>query len=272
MEITIKPKNSFFNIIRELWLFRELLYYFTWRDIKVKYKETTLGIAWVVLQPLVMAALFIMIFSKGLRIYDNELPYPIFVLSGLVLWNFVSGALTHAAHSMELNAKIIKKTYFPRMIVPLSAILVAIFDLFFGLILLLAACLWFNVPIHLGKAFAVISVSFFLLMLASSGFACLFSILNAIFKDFRYIIPFVVQVLFFTTPVFYDLSILGEGWWSELYEWNPFSSGIQLFRSIFDSTTILWLSILKPFLTSFLIFMTGMIVFNKLEPKLADLI
>ncbi len=272
MEITIEPKSKAFNTILELWQFRELLYYFTWRDIKVKYKETTLGVAWVVLQPIAMTTIFVMLFSKGLRIYLNELPYPVFVLSGLVLWNFVSNNMTNAAQSMELNGKIIKKTYFPRLIVPLSAMLVAAFDLLFGFALLLAACLWFQVPIHLSNALTAVPLGFCLLLFAGAGLACLFSILNALFKDFRYIIPFVVQLLFFTTPVFYDLNILGDGWWSKLYDWNPFSSGIQLFRSIFSEQAIRLVALWKPFTTSALILVSGLFVFNKLEPKLADYI
>ncbi len=268
----IEPTRSLNPSLKEIWQYRELLFYFSWRDIKVKYKETLLGIAWVALQPIVMSSLLTLIFSKGLGLVSTSLPYPIFVLSGWVLWSFVAACMNNAAASMEQNSRIIKKVYFPRLIVPISAVLTAAFDLLFGLLILAAGCLLFGVPVFLNKLLIALPLSLFLLTVAAAGLSCLFAMLNAIFKDFRYVIPFVVQVLFFSSPVFYEHRMLGEGWWSEVLAWNPFAGGIQVFRAVFSAEAFDWQAMVKPAIAAFVCAFGGVFVFKKFEPRLADLI
>lgn len=273
LEIKIEPKNTNARIFNELYHYRELLFYFSWRDIKVKYKETALGVIWVMLQPIVMTLLFVLIFSRGLRVApESGLPYPVFLLSGFVLWNFAASCMNNAASSMELNAKIIKKVYFPRLIVPLSAVLTAAFDLLFGLVLLGLACLFYGVSIYFPKILIVLPLGLALMGVAAMGLACLFAMLNAIFKDFRYIIPFAVQVLFFSSPVFYDMSSLGENSWVEILSWNPFAGGIQVFRAMFSEESLSWIMVAKSSVSALACFFVGLFIFKKLEPKLADLI
>ncbi len=268
----ITPSKKIKINLKELWSYRELLIFFSWRDIKVKYKDTTMGVLWVVLQPLALTALFTMIFSNKLQTYAGKLPYPVFVLSGLILWQFVSGSLTVAANSMELNAKIIKKIYFPRLIIPLSALLNSAFDLLFGLLLLLVTCLFWEVRIEWANILLALPISVFLLSVACLGLACLLSMLNVIFKDFKYIIPFFLQVLFFTSPVFYDANSFGDGWWAEFFSWNPFSAAIQVFRRGISTAELTWNVVVKPLVSATLIFVGGLIVFRKTEKNIADLI
>lgn len=256
----------------ELWQFRELLFFFSWRDIKVKYKDTTIGIAWVLIQPIALTVLFTMIFSNRFQTYSGKLPYPVFVLSGLVLWQFISNSLTLAANSMDMNAKIIKKIYFPRLIIPLSSLVTSTIDLLIGLLLLLVACLFFEVQIDWTNLLLAFPVSFFILAATSLGFACLLSILNVIFKDFKYIIPFFMQLLFFTSPIFYDVRSLGNGWWAEFFAWNPFSTGIIVLRKAFSPALFDWLSIAKSAVMALAALAGGLFVFKKLEGILADLI
>ena len=128
MEKIIGPKEKLSLGLNELWQYRELFFFFTWRDIKVKYKQATLGFAWAILQPLFMMVIFTLFFGKALKVPSDEIPYPIFVYSGLLLWNVFSSGLSSAANSMVTNANIIKKIYFPRLIIPISSILVYLFD------------------------------------------------------------------------------------------------------------------------------------------------
>lgn len=131
----IKPPGRFSTGFREIWQYRELFYFFTWRDIKVKYKQTSLGILWAILQPLGMMLLFTLLFSKTLKFDTSPLPYPVFVLSGLIIWNLFQSSVSHAGESMIQHAGIIKKIYFPRLIIPGAAVLVALFDFLMGLLI-----------------------------------------------------------------------------------------------------------------------------------------
>ncbi len=135
VEYVIQAQNKFSLGLKELWNYRELFYFFTWRDVKVKYKQAALGILWAILQPLIMMVMFTLIFSKALKVSSDGIPYPVFALSGLLIWNIFSNGLLNSANSMVTNANIIKKIYFPRLIIPMSAILTALVDFFFALII-----------------------------------------------------------------------------------------------------------------------------------------
>src|SRR5882762_752801 len=133
---------------KELWRYRELFYFFTWRDVKVKYKQTTLGFLWAILQPLLMMVIFTLFFGRALKVPSQDLPYPIFVFSGLLVWNTFSSGLTGAANSMTNNAAIIKKIYFPRLIIPVSSILVALFDFVMAFLLFIGIVLFYRQPVY----------------------------------------------------------------------------------------------------------------------------
>ena len=145
MEFEIKARKNTDLGIRELISYNELFYFFTWRDIKVKYKQTVIGFAWAVLQPLLMTIVFSVFFGKALKVPSGDLPYPVFVMAGLLLWNIFSSGLSAAANSMVSNANIIKKIYFPRLIIPLSSILVSLFDFLMALIVFIGLLFWYSI-------------------------------------------------------------------------------------------------------------------------------
>src|SRR5712675_1194851 len=147
VEYEIKPAGSLSLGLKELWEFRELFYFFTWRDIKVKYKQTVLGFAWAILQPLLMTGIFSVFFGKALNVPSDFIPYPVFVYSGLLLWNIFSTGITGAGNSMVTNSNIIKKIYFPRLIIPASSVLVALFDFAAAFLIFVGLLIYYQVPV-----------------------------------------------------------------------------------------------------------------------------
>jgi len=148
-EMIIEPTRALSLNIRELWQYRELFYFFTWRDIKVKYKQTVLGVLWVVLQPLMTVLIFSLFFGRALKVPSEGIPYPVFVFSGLLLWTVFSSGISNAGNSMISNAQIIKKIYFPRLIIPVSSILVALFDFLVSLFVFIAVLVYYGVEVNL---------------------------------------------------------------------------------------------------------------------------
>ena len=207
IEYIIKPESKFSFNGKELWQYRELFYFFTWRDVKIKYKQTTLGFLWAILQPLFMMTIFTLFFGKALNIPSQNLPYPVYVFSGLLIWNIFSSGLTSASNSMVSNASIIKKIYFPRLIIPVSSILVALFDFLMAFILFIGILVFYKQPV-LWQALFIWPLALVVSVMATLGLGCWLAALNVKYRDFRYVIPFLVQVLFFLTPVIYPISLL----------------------------------------------------------------
>jgi lipopolysaccharide transport system permease protein len=255
---------------RELWRYRELFYFFTWRDIKVKYKQTVLGFIWAILQPLLMMLIFTLFFARALNIQNLTIPYPIFVFSGLIIWNFFSSALTNASNSMVYNAPIIKKIYFPRLIIPVSSILGALFDFVMAFVLFLIILLYYKTTpsIH---ALYYWPLGLLTTAIASLGLGSWLSALNVKYRDFRYVIPFLVQVLFFVTPVIYPTSLIEQGWIQYLIALSPMYAAIELFRIPLLETvpnyTFLFMSIASGIFFLFV----GLIYFRRTEDFFADL-
>lgn len=272
MKYEIKPKDNFSLGIKEIWMYRYLLYYFTWRDIKVKYKHATLGIAWAVIQPLLLMTLFSLLFQKGMKWSNSALPYPVFSFAGLTLWFYFSGSVSQAAYGLDSNSNIIRKIYFPRLIIPLSAIFVASFDFIFAFILLIGIAFLLGNGIFNTKLIIYIPLSLLITTLAAVGIGTIFSAMNILYKDFKYIIPFLIQFMFFASPVFYDISLLDGGRWSSMLEWNPLTGAIDLVRAAFSIHLLHWPAIYKGFTTSLLSCFFGIFIFRKIEHYLADII
>jgi lipopolysaccharide transport system permease protein len=176
---------------KELWRYRELFYFFTWRDIKIKYKQTFLGFLWAILQPLLLMVIFTFFFGKALKVPSQSLPYPVFVFSGLLLWNIFSSGLTSSSNSMVNNASIIKKIYFPRLIIPVSSILVALFDFCMAFVLFLPLLLYYHQPLSV-HALWCWPVALLITLMATLGPGSWLAALNVKYRDFRYVIPFIV--------------------------------------------------------------------------------
>lgn len=214
---------------RELWRYRELFYFFTWRDVKIKYKQTALGFLWAVIQPLLMMVIFTVFFGKTLNIPSQNLPYPVYVFSGLLIWNLFSSGLTTASSSMVNNASIIKKIYFPRLIIPVSSVLVSLFDFFMAFILFVGILIFYQQSVS-PIAFIIWPVAILLGVIATLGLGTWIAALNLKYRDFRYIIPFVVQVLFFLTPIIYPISLLKSPVLKYILVCSPMFAAVELFR------------------------------------------
>jgi lipopolysaccharide transport system permease protein len=214
---------------REVWRYKELFYFFTWRDIKIKYKQTILGFLWAVLQPLLMMLIFTFFFGKVLKIPTQQLPYPVFVFSGLLIWNTFATGLASAANSMINNSAIIRKIYFPRLIIPVSAILVSLFDFLMALTLFVLLLLFYQQPVSL-HAFWAWPFAILVAALATLGPGSLLAALTVKFRDFRYVIPFVIQILFFISPVIYPVSMIKYEAVKYVLVASPLYAAIELFR------------------------------------------
>jgi len=270
IQTIIKPPSSISLRLGELWQHRELLYFFAWRDIKVKYRQTVLGILWAVLQPLALMLLFVLIFSKSsIAQTTTAMPYSVFVLSGLVLWNLFYASVSHASESMISNASIIRKIYFPRLIIPLSALCGALVDFVIALILFIIFCfLRGSVP-------SINAIIFFpagILLCLISAFGCgtLLGALNVKYRDFRYALPFLLQLTFFATIVIYPISMVSESWQKNILALNPVNAAIELFRYPLSGTLDLQL-VLPGIATSLLLAIGGLFYFQKTESYFADI-
>jgi len=253
----------------ELWRYQELFYFFTWRDIKIKYKQTVLGFLWAILQPLFMMVIFTFFFGRALNVPSQGLPYPIFVFSGLLLWNTFSTGLTNASNSMLNNASIIKKIYFPRLIIPVSSILVALFDFCMAFILFLPLLLYYKQPISFNVLWCW-PVSLIITLIATLGPGSMLAALNVKYRDFRYVIPFLVQVLFFLTPVIYPVSMLKYPVLQYALALSPMYAAVELFRLPLINAELNLALMSVSLASGVILFFSGIIYFKKTEDFFAD--
>lgn len=271
VEYEIKPKSDFSLGLKELWEFRELFYFFTWRDIKVKYKQAVLGFLWAVLQPLFMTVIFTVLLGRSIVGSTHlPVPYPVFALSGMLLWGIFSGGMTNASNSMVANANVIKKIYFPRLIIPVSSVCVSVVDFVFALPVLIIALVYFHVPVN-ASGLLLLPVSVLLAAMAAMGPGMLFASLNVKYRDVRYVIPFLVQAVLFLTPVIYPVSLASTGWIKFLLQLNPMSGALELFRAMFASYVIDVKTVFISSCSSVVFFLLGLAYFRKTEAYFADL-
>lgn len=271
MEFEIKPQRKFSLGLKELWEYRELFYFFTWRDIKVKYKQTVLGVLWALFQPIIMTILFTLGFGKLISTsYNLDLPYPVFVLSGFLLWNIFSSGLSGAGNSMVNNANIIKKIYFPRLIVPISAVLVSLVDFLMAFIVFIPVLFYYGASFNL-SAIALIPLSILLTVIATFGLGAFLAAINIKYRDFRYILPFFIQALLFATPVIYPIKISDNTLFQAVLQLNPMNAPIEIFRSAISQSALNYQSIVISISVSFIMFAIGVVYFRKTEGYFADL-
>lgn len=271
MEFEIKAQDKVGLGLKELWQYRELFYFFTLRDIKVKYKQTLLGFLWAVLQPLVMALLFSFFLGKAISNYTSlELPYEIFALSGLVLWGIFSSGLNNAGNSMVTNANIIKKIYFPRLIIPISSVLVGLFDFLIAFVVFIIYC--FSKGIFFDwNALFYFPVAVLLTCIATFGAGSLLAALNVKYRDFRYIIPFLIQFLLFLTPVIYPTNITTNIYLKVLISLNPMTAPLDFFRAAITNHHLNMKADVISISASLILLVVGLIYFKKTEAYFADL-
>jgi lipopolysaccharide transport system permease protein len=253
----------------ELWRYRELFFFFTWRDVKIKYKQTVLGFLWAVLQPLLMMGIFTFFFGRALSIPSQNLPYPIYVFSGLLIWNIFSSGLTSASNSMVGNASIIKKIYFPRLVIPVSSVLVALFDFLMAFVLFAVILIFYQQPVS-WQAILIWPMALIVSVMATLGLGVWLSALNVKYRDFRYVIPFLVQVLFFLTPVLYPISMLRYPILQYALVCSPMFAAVELFRypltGIIPNATFMSVSLLS----GVIVLIMGVYYFKRTEDFFAD--
>jgi len=269
-EYRIDSRTQFSFRWKELWSYRELFYFFTWRDIKVKYKQTALGVIWVVLQPLLLMAIFTYFFGQVLGVKPEGMSYSVFAFSGVLLWNFFSAAVTNAGNSMVANAGIIKKIYFPRLVIPLSSILVALVDLFITFILFIVFLLIDGDALQ-WSAMLYWPAALLLGIVGGTGLGCLLAALMVKYRDFRFIVPFALQITFFITPVVYPMSRISFPYLKYILAVNPMYGAITLFRlPLMQSPEIDFSLIAISIISAFAFLVTGLFYFRKTELFFAD--
>jgi len=268
-EIVIRPSKGWRWLdLRELWAYRELIYFLTWRDIKVRYKQTAIGVAWAVLQPLAMMTVFTLFFGQMAQIPSEGVPYPLFVLSGLVPWQLFARALSESSSSLVTDQRLITKVYFPRLIVPLSTVLAAIVDLLIALGLLLILMPVFGAWPDL--RISALPVFILLLVVTALGVGFWLSALNVEYRDVRYVVPFLTQFWLFVTPVIYPASEVPEGW-RLVYALNPMVSTVEGFRwSLLGAgegpSAVMAISAA----VALILFLSGIVWFRRLERTFVD--
>jgi lipopolysaccharide transport system permease protein len=270
-DLIIESGKEYKNYFRDLWRFRELFYFLAWRDILVRYKQTAIGIAWSIIRPLLTMIIFSIIFGKLAKLPSGGVPYPILVFAAMLPWQFFATSLTESSNSLILNANMLTKVYFPRLIFPTSAVIVCFFDTLISFIILLCLMFWFKII----PDWKILTLPFFLIMalLASLGVGLWLSAMNVKYRDFRYIIPFLVQFGLYASPVGFSSSVVPEQW-RLLYSINPMVGVIDGFRwaILGQNVQIYWPGFILSAIITLLIFIFGLFYFRKTERTFADII
>jgi lipopolysaccharide transport system permease protein len=264
----VTPVNT--KWLSELWRYRELVYFLAWRDVKVRYKQAALGVAWAILQPLLTMVAFTLIFGKLAGVPSDGIPYPLFSFCGLVLWSYFSGVLAQAGQSLLANSNLITKVYFPRIALPLSTAVAGLIDFGVGLVFLVVLMGYYGVQ----PAWSLLWAPFFLgaLVVLTVGTGMLLSALTVRYRDIKHTIPFLIQLGLFVTPVIYPMSIVPEPF-KTLMALNPLAGIVEGFRACVVSGRPI-----DPMLTAVsltvtaLIFLLGLVCFRTTERAFADII
>jgi lipopolysaccharide transport system permease protein len=256
--------------LRELWKYRELLYFLVWRDIKVRYKQTILGGLWAIIQPFTTMVVFSLFFGKLGKMPSDNIPYPIFCYAALVPWTFFSNGLTQSSESLIGNANLIRKVYFPRLTIPIAAVLSGIVDFGLAFVVMLGMMLYYGVVPGLN----LIWLPLFLLLtlICSLGVGLWLSALNLKYRDVRYVVPFLTQLWLFITPIAYPSSILPARW-QLVYGLNPMAGVVKGFRwALLGTTPAPGPIIIVSSLASVLLLIGGVFYFRNMERTFADLV
>jgi lipopolysaccharide transport system permease protein len=266
----ISPPKKWIPInLPELWNYRELLYSFTWRDVKIRYKQTALGFLWAIIQPLFMMLIFTVFFGRLAKIPSDGIPYPLFVLAALLPWTLFAEGITRSTSSMIANANIMTKVYFPRLIMPFSGILSPLVDFAVSFLILIVMMAWYGFIPTLNIVFLPL---FILLALATSlGIGLWLSALNVQYRDFQYTIPFMIQLGLFASPVVYPASLVPESV-RFLYGLNPMAGVIEGFRWALLGTQMPEAMILVSVGMVALLLVSGAFYFRKMEQYYADVV
>jgi lipopolysaccharide transport system permease protein len=272
--VRITPPSGWWAIpFGELWEYRELVYFFVWRDIKIRYKQTAVGAAWAVLQPFLTMLIFSLFFGALAHIPSQGLPYPIFYYSALLPWMYFAASLQNATNTIVENQRVITKVYFPRLALPISAVFSGLVDFAISFLMFVAMMAYY----HIHPTLAVFWMPVFLLMavLTALGMGLWLSALNAIYRDVRYVVPFLVQFWMFASPVVYPSSLVSARWpkWAWLYGLNPMVGVIEGFRwSIAGSGDPPGRLVLISAGVVLVVLLSGLAYFHRMETTIADVV
>ena len=267
--IVIEPQKSWVRIgFRELWAYRELLYFMIWRDVKVRYKQTALGVAWAVIQPLFTMLIFTIFFGRLARIPSDNVPYPIFAYAGLLPWTFFTNAVTTSGNSLVGSSHLITKVYFPRLIIPTASVGAGLIDFAIAFVVFVPMMVYYAVV----PSWQMIMVLPLLLLatLLALGVGMWMSALNVKYRDIRYALPFLMQLWMFVSPIIYPASLLKKWWW--VLAINPLTGIIEGFRSALLGLPFGWTSIAISTVLTIAILVFAMYTFRRMEKRFADIV
>ena len=268
--LTIRPKKGWQPIdLREAFLYRELLGFLIWRDVKIRYRQTALGGLWAILQPLIAMMIFTFVFNRMAGVHSDGPPYPLFAFAGLTPWTFFATAVNQSSNSLITNQQLVSKVYFPRIFIPLGAVGALLLDMLLSLVLLFGLMIFY----HWSLTWAVLWLPLFILaaILAASGIGLMLSALNVNFRDVKYAVPFLIQMGIFVTPVIYPASYLSSKWRFVL-SLNPMAGIVEGFRHALLGSPIAWRSVSISLGICVLLFVAGLLIFRRLEARFADVI
>jgi len=269
--VVIRPSVGWTSLkLRELWEYRDLLYFLTWRDVKVRYQQAVLGMAWTVIQPLITMVIFSLIFGRLAKLPSEGFPYPVFTYAGLLPWQLFSGAVLRAGTSLVGNANLLTKVYFPRLIIPISAVTSGMVDFLVSFLVLLGLMLFYGII----PKWEISILPFLVLFVLGTSFSVgiWLSALNVQYRDVQHIVPFLVQVWMFASPVAYSIELVPTGIWRIVYALNPMAGVIQGFRWALlgsrppDEMILVSLAIVA------ILIVTGLYYFRKMEKGFADVV
>jgi lipopolysaccharide transport system permease protein len=267
--IRIEPASNRLTLrLKELWEYRELLYFLVWRDVKVRYKQTAIGAAWAIIQPFLTMVIFTLVFDKFAKMPSNGLPYPIFSFAALLPWTYFSRALTQSVLSVVSNANLITKVYFPRLVLPIAAILGGLIDLAISFIFLVGMMIWYGIM----PGWAILTLPAFVLLtiLTALSVSLWLTVINVRYRDVGQAIPFLVQIWMFVSPVAYPVSVVPEKW-RLLYELNPMVGVIEGFRwALTGSDKPPFPPIILSTIIVCVLLYGGILFFKKMEETFAD--
>ncbi len=266
-----EPTHGWLSLrLGELWHYRELLYFLTWRDVKIRYKQTALGVAWAVLQPLITMVIFSVIFGQLARLPSDGIPYPVFSYAALLPWGLFSGALQRAGTSLVTNSNLITKVYFPRLVIPISAVAAGLVDFAISFVVLLGLMLYYGIM----PTWTIIAIPLFVLLavLTALAVSLWLSALNVQYRDVQYMIPFLIQAWMYASPVAYSVGLVPTGPWRIIYGLNPLAGVIQGFRWALLGGSPPDQLIAISVIMVLLLLVSGLYYFRRMERTFADVV
>jgi lipopolysaccharide transport system permease protein len=271
MVIHIKPSSGWSSLkLGELWRYRELVYFFAWRDLKVRYKQTILGATWAILQPFLTMVVFSIFFGRLAEVPSDGLPYPVFSFAALVPWTFFANGLTQGSNSVVANAGMVKKIYFPRLTLPVATVMAGLVDFALAFAVLIGMMYFYRIA----PTSNIVWLPLFLLLalITALGASLWFAALNVRFRDVRYIVPFLVQLWLFLTPIAYSSEIVPEQW-RLIYSLNPMVGVVEGFRwALLGTNTEPGPMVVVSAFVSLFLLVTGVIYFRRMERSFADIV